>query len=84
MEADLDAGHLLGSPVPRLRPEVPLLLIDSTPVRCARGRETGAPLSDLADYGYCASHFPLLLRLSPWSTTRAAPRRVSGSASAPS
>jgi hypothetical protein len=42
-----------------------LLLIDSTPVECARSRETvkrgGASkladkLSDAADYGYCASH----------------------------
>jgi hypothetical protein len=42
-----------------------LLLIDSTPVECARSREsvkragssrlTGA-ISDAADYGYCASH----------------------------
>jgi len=42
-----------------------LLLIDSTPVECARSRETvkrggshslGGALSDAADYGYCASH----------------------------
>jgi DDE family transposase len=42
-----------------------LLLVDSTPVECARSRETvkrgGASsladaLSDAADYGYCASH----------------------------
>ena len=42
-----------------------LLLIDSTPVECARSRETvkrgGASsladaISDAADYGYCASH----------------------------
>jgi hypothetical protein len=35
-----------------------LLLIDSTPVECARSRETvkRSALSDLADYGYCASH----------------------------
>jgi hypothetical protein len=42
-----------------------LLLADSTPVECARSRETvrraganslGGALSDAADYGYCASH----------------------------
>jgi Transposase DDE domain len=42
-----------------------LLLVDSTPVECARSRETvkrggssalGGSLSDAADYGYCASH----------------------------
>ena len=42
-----------------------LLLVDSTPVECARSRETvkrggssslGDALSDAADYGYCASH----------------------------
>ena len=42
-----------------------LLLVDSTPVECARSRETvkrgGASslaeaLADAADYGYCASH----------------------------
>ncbi len=42
-----------------------LLLVDSTPVECARSRETvkrgGASslsdaLTDAADYGYCASH----------------------------
>ncbi len=35
-----------------------LLLIDSTPVECARSRETvgRSQLSDAADYGYCASH----------------------------
>ena len=42
-----------------------LLLVDSTPVECARSRETvkrgGASslanaLSNAADYGYCASH----------------------------
>lgn len=35
-----------------------LLLIDSTPVECARSRETvlRSALSDLCDYGYCASH----------------------------
>jgi DDE family transposase len=42
-----------------------VLLVDSTPVECARSRETvkrgGAgslanPLSNAADYGYCASH----------------------------
>jgi hypothetical protein len=35
-----------------------LLLIDSTPVECARSRETvkRSALGDAADYGYCASH----------------------------
>ncbi len=35
-----------------------LLLIDSTPVECARSRETArrSALADAADYGYCASH----------------------------
>jgi len=42
-----------------------LLLIDSTPVECARSRETvkrggahslGGAIADAADYGYCASH----------------------------
>jgi hypothetical protein len=35
-----------------------LLLIDSTPLECARSRETAkrSALSDAADYGYCASH----------------------------
>jgi hypothetical protein len=42
-----------------------LLLVDSTPVECARSRETvkrggqssiANPLSNAADYGYCASH----------------------------
>lgn len=42
-----------------------LLLVDSTPVECARSRETvkrgghsslGGALSDAADYGFCASH----------------------------
>jgi hypothetical protein len=42
-----------------------LLLVDSTPVECARSRETvkragsnslGGAISDAADYGYCASH----------------------------
>jgi transposase len=35
-----------------------LLLIDSTPVECARSRETvkRSHLGDAADYGYCASH----------------------------
>jgi Transposase DDE domain len=42
-----------------------LLLVDSTPVECARSRQTvkraganslGGALSDAADYGYCASH----------------------------
>jgi len=35
-----------------------LLLIDSTPVECARSRETAkrSQLADAADYGYCVSH----------------------------
>jgi hypothetical protein len=35
-----------------------LLLIDSTPIECARSRETvrRSALADLADYGYCAAH----------------------------
>jgi hypothetical protein len=35
-----------------------LLLIDSTPVECARSRETvkRSQLGDAADYGYCQSH----------------------------
>ncbi len=35
-----------------------LLLVDSTPVECARSRETvkRSQLGDAADYGYCASH----------------------------
>jgi hypothetical protein len=35
-----------------------LLLIDSTPVECARSRETvkRSALAEAADYGYCASH----------------------------
>ena len=35
-----------------------LLLIDSTPVECARSRETvkRSALADAADYGFCASH----------------------------
>ena len=35
-----------------------LLLIDSTPVECARSRETvrRSALGDAADYGYCVSH----------------------------
>jgi hypothetical protein len=35
-----------------------LLLIDSTPIECARSRETVArsALGEAADYGYCASH----------------------------
>lgn len=35
-----------------------LLLVDSTPVECARSRETvkRSALGDAADYGYCTSH----------------------------
>ena len=56
-----------------------LLLIDSTPVECARSRETvkRSALSDAADYGYCASHsrffwgFRLHAIFSPDGTPRA-------------
>ena len=36
----------------------PLLLIDSTPLECARSRETvkRSALAEAADYGYCAAH----------------------------
>ena len=35
-----------------------LLLVDSTPIECARSRETvkRSALGDAADYGYCAEH----------------------------
>jgi hypothetical protein len=42
-----------------------LLLVDSTPIECARSRETvkragssclGDAIANAADYGYCASH----------------------------
>jgi hypothetical protein len=35
-----------------------LLLVDSTPIECARSRETvkRSALGDAADYGYCRSH----------------------------
>jgi len=35
-----------------------LLLVDSTPIECARSRETvkRSALADFADYGYCTSH----------------------------
>ncbi len=35
-----------------------LVLVDSTPVECARSVETTrrSQLADAADYGYCASH----------------------------
>jgi hypothetical protein len=35
-----------------------VLLVDSTPIECARSRETvkRSALGDAADYGYCASH----------------------------
>ncbi len=38
-----------------------LLLVDSTPVECARSRETvkRSALADAADYGYCASQAPI-------------------------
>ncbi len=56
-----------------------LLLIDSTPVPCARSRETvrRSALGDAADYGYCASHsqyfwgFRLHAIFSPDGTPRA-------------
>jgi len=37
-----------------------LLLVDSTPVECARSVETTrrSQLADAADYGYCTSHSP--------------------------
>jgi hypothetical protein len=63
-----------------------LLLADSTPIECARSRETvkrggssslGDALSDAADYGYCASHsrwfwgFRLHTLMAPDGTPRA-------------
>jgi transposase len=56
-----------------------LLLLDSTPVECARSRETvkRSQLADAADYGYCASHsrffwgFRLHALCSPDGTPRA-------------
>jgi len=56
-----------------------LLLVDSTPVECARSRETvkRSALADLADYGWCASHsrffwgFRLHLLAAPDGTPRA-------------
>jgi transposase len=56
-----------------------LLLVDSTPVECARSRETvkRSQLADAADYGYCASHsrffwgFRLHALCSPDGTPRA-------------
>src|SRR5271156_1865989 len=56
-----------------------LLLIDSTPLECARSRETvkRSALGDAADYGYCASHsrffwgFRLHAIFSPDGTPRA-------------
>jgi hypothetical protein len=56
-----------------------LLLIDSTPVECARSRETAkrSALGDAADYGYCTSHsrffwgFRLHAIFSPDGTPRA-------------
>jgi hypothetical protein len=64
-----------------------LLLIDSTPVECARSRETvkRSALADVADYGWCASHsrwywgFRLHLLAAPdgtpWAFTVASPKR---------
>jgi DDE family transposase len=56
-----------------------LLLVDSTPVECARSRETvkRLQLADAADYGYCPSHsrffwgFRLHLLAAPDGTPRA-------------
>jgi hypothetical protein len=56
-----------------------LLLIDSTPVECARSRETvkRSALAEAADYGYCTSHsrffwgFRLHAIFSPDGTPRA-------------
>jgi hypothetical protein len=56
-----------------------LALIDSTPLECARSRETvkRSALADAADYGYCASHsryfwgFRLHALFSPDGTPRA-------------
>ncbi|HEX4753355.1 MAG TPA: IS982 family transposase [Solirubrobacterales bacterium] len=63
-----------------------LLLVDSTPVECARSRETvkrggasslGDAIADAADYGYCASHsrwfwgFRLHTLMAPDGTPRA-------------
>lgn len=56
-----------------------LLLIDSTPIECARSRETvrRSALADAADYGWCASHsryfwgFRLHAIFSPDGTPRA-------------
>jgi hypothetical protein len=56
-----------------------LVLVDSTPVECARSRETvkRSALGDAADYGYCASHsryfwgFRLHALFSPDGTPRA-------------
>jgi Transposase DDE domain len=56
-----------------------LLLVDSTPVECARSRETvkRSALADAADYGYCPSHsrffwgFRLHLLVAPDGTPRA-------------
>ncbi|MBA3473274.1 MAG: transposase [Rubrobacter sp.] len=56
-----------------------LLLIDSTPVECARSRETvkRSALADAADYGWCSSHsryfwgFRLHAIFSPDGTPRA-------------
>jgi len=63
-----------------------LLLADSTPVECARSRETvkragsnclGGAIADAADYGYCASHsryfwgFRLHTLMAPDGTPRA-------------
>ena len=64
-----------------------LLLIDSTPVECARSRETvkRSALAEVADYGWCASHsrffwgFRLHLLAAPdgtpWAFTLASPKR---------
>jgi hypothetical protein len=57
-----------------------LLLVDSTPVECARSRETVKrfALGDAADYSYCASHSRFFwgFRLHPLAAPDGAPRAV--------
>ena len=55
-----------------------LLLVDSTPVECARSIETTrrSQLADAADYGYCASHSRFFwvsacIACSPWTAPHA-------------
>ena len=58
-----------------------LLLIDSTPVECGRSRETAlrSALSDVCDYGYCASHSRYFwgMRLHAIFATDGTPRALS-------